>query len=121
MSASALPVLPEPTAETQPRHRSDCLPGGRNEARPCPWSCCRHSLTPEGAVGACALDVADRGGLTHDAIGQLLGGITRERVRQIEAAALRKIAKRAATKPAHAGYRELATLPPDPPHAIRSR
>lgn len=34
----------------------------------------------------CALDVADRGGITLDAVGKIIG-ITRERVRQLEAKA----------------------------------
>ncbi|MFY3742456.1 sigma factor-like helix-turn-helix DNA-binding protein [Anaeromyxobacter sp. Red801] len=38
----------------------------------------------------CALDVADRGPLTLDEVGKILG-VTRERVRQIEVAALEKL------------------------------
>lgn len=116
-----LPVLPEPTPETMPATRADCLPGGRNERRPCPWSCCRWSLAAEGSPGACVLDAADKGGLTHDAVGKLLGGLTRERVRQIEAAALRKVAKRAAGRAAHAGLLELALLPDEVPISAPSR
>lgn len=123
----SLPVLPSPDdldPATMPRTRQDCLEGGRNAARPCPWSCCRFSLAPEGGTThSCALDVVDEhpGGLTHDAVGQLLGGLTRERVRQIEARALSKIGKRAQTLPSLAGYRELATIPDDPPVSVRTR
>jgi DNA-directed RNA polymerase sigma subunit (sigma70/sigma32) len=39
----------------------------------------------------CTLDVADRGGATLDEIGVALGGLCRERVRQVETAALEKL------------------------------
>lgn len=61
-------------------------------ARPCPRSSCRYHL-PRGRE-SCALDVADRGGATLEHIGEMLG-ITRERVRQIEAGALDKLRRRA--------------------------
>jgi hypothetical protein len=89
----------EPTS--RPRTRGDCRYG----PRPCPWVSCRHHLyldvnprtgtlkinfphldlsdMPE----TCALDAADRGGLTLDTIGQLMN-LTRERVRQMERVAL---------------------------------
>jgi hypothetical protein len=42
---------------------------------------------------SCSLDIVDRepDGLPLDAVGKALGGLTRERVRQIEAAALVKL------------------------------
>ena len=75
--------------------------------RPCPWVGCRYDLYGDftkvgtyriqryGASVAdlpetCALDVADRGGLTLEDVGRYLG-CTRERVRQIERDALRKL------------------------------
>ena len=84
-----LPLFEErPSA---PRQRSDCLPGGVNEARPCPWTGCRHNIAEAGPTQAtCSLDVADEGGITLEEIGVLMG-VTRERVRQIEDKALRKI------------------------------
>lgn len=83
-----------------PRTRGDCEHG----PRPCPWVDCRYHLAIEQATAqagngsapldtsqSCALDVADlaelAGGLTLEDTGEILG-ITRERVRQIEAAAL---------------------------------
>lgn len=63
----------------RPHTRGDCLAGGINEARPCPFVSCAHHLylevTEEGFLhlnhpglelgdlpDTCALDVADRGG-----------------------------------------------------------
>lgn len=89
-----LPPAPELDPAAQPRTRADCLPGGRNAARPCRWLTCRHSLAADGSTGeSCVLDVADQGGVTLVEVGDLLG-VTRERARQIEAQALRKLAAR---------------------------
>ena len=75
----------------RPQTRADC----RDGPRPCPWASCRHHLgldvTEAGSLvvraaplsETCSLDVADRGGLTLDEVGRVLG-LTRERVRQIE-------------------------------------
>ncbi len=96
MTARRLPVL-EFDPATMPRTRADCLPVGRIAARFCPWTVCRHSLAAEGSTGeSCVLDVLDREGSppSLDAIGQFLGLVTRERVRQIEAQALRKLARK---------------------------
>jgi hypothetical protein len=87
----------------RPTSRGEC----RSAQRPCPWVTCRHHLgldvTDTGTVQldsrflrgelreTCALDVADRGGVTLEAIGTLLG-LTRERIRQIETEALAKLA-----------------------------
>ena len=64
----------------RPSTRADCLPGGVNAERPCPWVSCRHhvylSVSPLGGIysqdvgpdelhllaDTCALDVAERGG-----------------------------------------------------------
>lgn len=99
-------------AEVQrPKTRGDCLPGGCNEARPCPFVGCKHHLYLEvnkdtgslqvNQVGlepweleeSCALDVTDREhGVTLEKAGALLNR-TRERVRQIESDALAKLRK----------------------------
>lgn len=69
-------------APPPPLTRHECARG----PRPCPAVRCRHQL-PE---GACSLDVADDGGHTLADVARILG-VTRERVRQIEYAALRKL------------------------------
>lgn len=88
----------------RPRTRADCKMG----QRPCPWSGCRHHLyidiNPETGsikrnfpnidvsdmVETCSLDVADRGGNTLKEVGDIIS-LTRERIRQIETLALRKL------------------------------
>lgn len=100
---------PEPMiSEARPRTRGECCDG----PRPCPWTGCRYHLafevTDTGAImwngwardvdhldqeeHTCALDVADEGPHILDDVGRLLH-LTRERVRQIELVALRKIAR----------------------------
>lgn len=95
---------PEIAAElerTRPRTRADCEGG----ARPCPYLSCRHHLYLDinqrtgsikfnfpgkdlDEIGAtCALDVADRGGVTLEEVGQIMN-VTRERVRQMEGRAI---------------------------------
>lgn len=97
----------------RPRVRSECLEGGSNAQRPCPWVSCAHHLaldvSPQsGAIKlnfpalevwempeTCALDVADRGGITFEEVGGIMN-LTRERVRQLETrglAALKPLAR----------------------------
>lgn len=86
----------------RPQTRADCLAGGENAERPCPFVGCRHHLglhltirglvrpvRPEvlagelgGLAETCSLDVAEAGTHSLEECGQLLG-CTRERVRQI--------------------------------------
>ncbi len=54
------------------------------------------------------------GALSLDAIGAILG-VTRERVRQIEARALAKLERRAASRRELAAYHEIETMPPEVP------
>ena len=94
--------LPPPEAYDRPKVRADCLAGGVNEARPCPWVSCRHHLAidlqkgprssgvsliehgdPAEMAETCALDVADQGEHHLVDIGRMIG-VSRERVRQIE-------------------------------------
>jgi len=88
----------------RPRTRADCLKMGR----PCLFVSCKHHLYldvnpqtgsiklnfPDREVWelkeTCALDVAERGGLTLEEVGEILN-LTRERVRQLEAGGLKKI------------------------------
>ncbi len=90
----------------RPRTRGDCDHFGR----PCPYVGCRYHLYLEvrektGAIKlrfpgkepadleeSCALDAAEEGGMTLSAIGQRMN-LTRERIRQIERIALRKLAE----------------------------
>lgn len=91
----------------RPKTRGDCVDG----PRPCPFVSCRYHLMldinphtggvkinhPDLEVDqlreTCALDVADRGGVTLEEVGQVLN-LTRERARQIEVAGLRHVRQR---------------------------
>ncbi len=96
-----------PKGAERPRTRGDCLEGGSNAIRPCPWISCRHHLaidvTKSGSVSlpwrdtpleeleeTCSLDVAERGGMTLEDVGALMN-VTRERTRQLEEATLAKL------------------------------
>ncbi len=88
----------------RPRKRSECI----NGQRPCLFVACKHHLyldvNPEtGSIKVnfpgkepweleetCALDVAERGGVTLEEVGVLLN-LTRERVRQVEVEGLQKL------------------------------
>ncbi|MBA3394851.1 MAG: DNA-binding protein [Deltaproteobacteria bacterium] len=88
----------------RPKTRAEC----GAEARPCPWVACKHHLyldiNPEtGSIkinfpdlevwelrDTCALDVAERGGITLDEVG-LVTNLTRERIRQLEVRGLLKL------------------------------
>ena len=88
----------------RPRSREDC----RTAERPCPFVSCKYHLYLDvnphtGSIKlnfpdlevwelseTCSLDVADRGGITLEEVGELLN-LTRERIRQVEAAGLEKL------------------------------
>jgi hypothetical protein len=81
-----------------PRTRSEC----RAVERPCPFYSCRYHIWADIKLRAgilpdesCALDVADEGVHTLEEVGQIFG-LTRERVRQILAAAIAKLRRRGA-------------------------
>lgn len=106
----------------RPKTRGEC----QGQARPCPWVSCPHHLFLEASNRSvrlnfpdldvwdlnesCALDVADRGGAVRDDVAPI-ANLTRERVRQIEKKALRKVEQ-------FVGFREHA---PDDSPASRRR
>lgn len=88
----------------RPTTRAEC----REEARPCPWVACKHhlyldinpetgsikinfpDLEPWELTHTCALDVAERGGITLEEVGEIMN-LTRERIRQVEVRGLLKL------------------------------
>jgi hypothetical protein len=88
----------------RPSTRGECKEG----ERPCPYVSCKHHLyldvNPEtGSIKlnfpdlevwemaeTCSLDVADRGGITLEEVGEILN-LTRERIRQVEVRGLLKL------------------------------
>lgn len=90
--------------DARPDSREAC----RAAERPCPFVSCKYHLYLDvnphtGSIKlnfpdlevwelseTCALDVADRGGITLEEVGELLN-LTRERIRQVEAAGLEKL------------------------------
>ena len=99
----------------RPESRSECAA----ESRPCPWVACKHHLyldvNPEtGSIKinfpdlepwelnqTCALDVADRGGITLEEVGEIMN-LTRERIRQVEVRGLLRL-KMASPSPEEIG------------------
>lgn len=93
-----------PVDVPRPQTRAQC----QVEQRPCPWVACKHHLyldvNPEtGSIKinfpdlepwelpqTCALDVAERGGITLEEVGEIMN-LTRERIRQVEVRGLVKI------------------------------
>lgn len=97
------PELAAAIEQERPKTRADCEGG----PRPCPFVSCRHHLyldvTAVGSIHlnfpdkevwelerSCSLDLAEEDGLTLDEVGKALQ-VTRERARQIEAKALRRV------------------------------
>lgn len=92
------------TDHDRPQAREECA----NGARPCPYVGCKHhfyldvsdrtgsvkmnfpDLEPWELTESCALDVADRGGLTLDEVAEVLN-LSAERIRQVEAKGFRKV------------------------------
>jgi hypothetical protein len=96
-------LFPE-TDYWKPRSRSEC----KDMERPCPFVSCKYHLFIDvhpvrGSIKlnfpdieiwemteTCALDVADRGGITLEEVGEIMN-LTRERVRQVETAGLARL------------------------------
>lgn len=88
----------------RPKTRSEC----KDMDRPCPFVSCKYHLYIDvhpvrGSIKlnfpdveiwemteTCALDVADRGGITLEEVGEIMN-LTRERVRQVETAGLARL------------------------------
>jgi hypothetical protein len=97
-------LLNPPVDIPRPSTRSQC----ESEIRPCPWVACKYHLyldvNPEtGSIKinfpdlepwelseTCALDVADRNGITLEEVGEIMN-LTRERIRQVEVRGLLKL------------------------------
>lgn len=101
----------------RPLVRAECP-----EIRPCPYGCAHNTaieVSPRtGTIKLpfgddiddwpaenCALSLAERGGMIHDAIANVMG-ITRERARQIEETALRKLSHSAMARKALISFLE---------------
>lgn len=97
------PANDDDALPAHPRTRGDCA----NVPRPCPFvSCSQHlyldvtlagnltlnfpDIEPDEMVHSCALDLADEGGMTLEAVAQAVA-LTRERIRQIETKGLARI------------------------------
>jgi hypothetical protein len=108
-------------ATERPRTRGEC----REQERPCPWVGCRHHLYLEATEAGglklnfpdlepwelqhtCALDVAERGGITLEEVGEIMN-ITRERTRQLEVRGLVKL-KMASPSPDEPGADLIARM-----------
>jgi hypothetical protein len=96
----------------RPRSRADCATG----QRPCMFISCKHHLYldvnpstgsiklnfPDKEIWemaeTCALDVADRGGITLEEVGAIMN-LTRERIRQVETRGLLKLRAMAEDEP----------------------
>lgn len=92
----------------RPRVLGDCEPGGKNEARPCPWVSCRYHLAIEtneenGSIKyvfpnreledmpfTCAFDAIAARGPQHLKQVAMLLGVTHERVQQVAAKGLQE-------------------------------
>ena len=88
----------------KPKSRAEC----KDMERPCPFVSCKYHLYIDvhpvrGSIKlnfpdleiwemteTCALDVADRGGITLEEVGEIMN-LTRERVRQVETAGLARL------------------------------
>lgn len=93
-----------PVDDVRPRSRGEC----KEELRPCPYVACKFhlyldvnpetgsikinfpELEPWELTTTCSLDVAERGGITLEEVGEIMN-LTRERIRQVEVRGLLKL------------------------------
>ncbi len=105
--------------QSRPRSRAECA----NGPRPCMFVSCKHHLYldvnpstgsiklnfPDKEIWelgeTCALDVADRGGITLEEVGGIMN-LTRERIRQVETRGLLKLRAIAEEEPRRPAERE---------------
>lgn len=110
-------LLNPPVDIPRPKTRAECMPLA--QGRPCPWVACKHhlyldvnpdtgsikinfpDLEPWQLKQTCALDVADRNGITLEEVGEIMN-LTRERIRQVEVRGLLKL-KMASPSPEELG------------------
>tara|TARA_R110002096_G_scaffold434832_5_gene658229 strand:+ start:31183 stop:31812 length:630 start_codon:yes stop_codon:yes gene_type:complete len=97
-------LLNPPVDIPRPKTRAEC----QGDTGPCPWVACKHHLyldvNPEtGSIKinfpdlepwelkhTCALEIADRNGITLEDVGEIMN-LTRERIRQVEVRGLAKL------------------------------
>lgn len=97
-------ILYPETEYTKPLTRGEC----KEIERPCPYTSCQYhlyldvnpntgsikinfpDLEPWEIPETCALDVAEKGGITLEEVGEILN-LTRERIRQVEVRGLAKV------------------------------
>lgn len=117
-------TLPEILEYERPKARVEC----REAARPCLYVSCRYHLyldvnastgsikinfpdkEPWELEDTCALDVAERGGITLEEVGEIMN-LTRERIRQVEVSGLDKLKKGDADLHTFLDGKELVNLP----------
>jgi hypothetical protein len=117
-------TLPEILEYDRPRARVEC----RDGARPCLYVSCRYHLyldvnpvtgsikinfpdkEPWELEDTCALDVAERGGITLEEVGEIMN-LTRERIRQVEVSGLDKLRQGDADLHTFLDGKELVGLP----------
>lgn len=106
-------VIHDEDDPARPRDRNEC----KSIPRPCPFVTCRYNLyldvrgdgvlrinfpdrEPEDMLASCALDLAEDGPRTLDSVAGLMG-MSKERARQIETAAMQKLRVALGTKEYH--------------------
>lgn len=121
-------TIPEIIDYDRPQQREEC----RGAKRPCLYVSCRYHLyldvnpvtgsiklnfpdkQPWELAETCALDVAERGGITLEEVGEIMN-LTRERIRQVEVSGLEKLKQGEVSLHTFVDGRELEIGPRDVP------